>query len=94
MMRKELFPKILIGSNTVNAIANTEVPVLVIPELTRFENFLNKRRNRIVLASDLDKLENEGALGILKETLLFQSIKKEMTSNTHLPMLVFPDAKI
>ena len=62
--------KILIGSNTVNVIANTRVPVLVIPEVARFENFLNKGKNRIVLATDLDLLENEDALGILKEIAL------------------------
>ena len=32
--------KILMGSNTVNVIANTKVPVLVIPEAAKFENFL------------------------------------------------------
>ena len=59
--------KILIGSNTVNVIANTKVPVFVIPEVARFENFLNKGKNRIVLATDLDLLENEQALEILRE---------------------------
>src|SRR6185295_2957022 len=59
--------KILIGSNTVNVIANTRVPVLVIPEVARFENFLKKGKNRIILATDLDALENEGAISILKE---------------------------
>jgi len=62
--------KILIGSNTVNVIAKTKVPVLVIPEVARFENFLNKGKNRIVLATDLDLLENEEALDILKEIAL------------------------
>ena len=62
--------KILIGSNTVNVIAKTKVPVLVIPEVARFENFLNKGKNRIVLATDLDLLENEDALDILKEIAL------------------------
>jgi len=62
--------KILIGSNTVNVIAKTRVPVLVIPEVARFENFLNKGKNRIVLATDLDLLENEDALDILKEIAL------------------------
>ena len=59
--------KILIGSNTVNVLANTKVPVLVIPEVARFENFLKKGKNRIILATDLDALENEGAISILKE---------------------------
>ncbi len=62
--------KLLIGSNTVNVIANTSVPVLVIPEVARFEHFLNKGKNRIVLATDLDLLENEEALDILKEIAL------------------------
>jgi nucleotide-binding universal stress UspA family protein len=63
--------KILIGSNTVKLIANTRVPVLVIPEVARFESFLLKGKNRIVLATDLDFLENEDALRVLKEIALF-----------------------
>jgi len=59
--------KLLIGSNTVNVISNTRVPVLVIPEQARFKDFFKKGKNRIVLATDLDSLENEGALNILKE---------------------------
>lgn len=62
--------KILIGSNTVNVIANTSVPVLVIPEVARFEHFFNKGKNRIVLATDLDLLENERVLNVLKEIAL------------------------
>jgi nucleotide-binding universal stress UspA family protein len=62
--------KILIGSNTVNLLSNTKLPVLVIPEVARFEHFLNKAKNRIVLATDLDSLQNEGALNILKEIAL------------------------
>ena len=60
--------KILIGSNTVNVIANTKVPVLVIPEVARFENFLKKGKNRIVLATDLDLLENEDASTFLRKS--------------------------
>jgi nucleotide-binding universal stress UspA family protein len=59
--------RILIGSNTVNVITNTKVPVLVIPEVARFENFLNKGKNRIVLATDLEAVDNEDALEILKQ---------------------------
>lgn len=59
--------KFLMGSNTVNVIANTKVPVLVIPEVARFENFLMQGKNKIVLATDLDLLENEQSLYILKE---------------------------
>jgi nucleotide-binding universal stress UspA family protein len=62
--------KILIGSNTVNVISKTDVPVLVIPEVARFENFFNKGKNRIVLATDLDLFENEEVLNILKEIAL------------------------
>src|SRR5688572_16289276 len=62
--------KILIGSNTVNVIAKTTVPVLVIPEVARFENFLNKGKNGIVLATDLDAIENDAALDLLKEIAL------------------------
>ena len=39
--------KILIGSNTVNVIAKTKVPVLVIPEVARFENFLRKEKTEL-----------------------------------------------
>ncbi len=62
--------QVLLGSNTVNVIANIKVPVLVIPEVARFENFLRKGKNRIVLATDLEELENENALDILKEIAL------------------------
>ncbi len=62
--------KILIGSNTVNVISKIKLPVLVIPEVARFKNFLKKGKNRIVLATDLDSLENEGALDVLKEIAL------------------------
>ena len=62
--------RILIGSNTVKVIAKTTVPVLVIPEVARFENFARKGKNRIVLATDLELLENEDALNILKEIAL------------------------
>jgi len=62
--------RILIGSNTVNVIAKTKLPVLVIPEVARFENFLNEGKNRIILATDLDSLENQDAINILKEIAL------------------------
>jgi len=82
--------KILMGSNTVNVLANTKVPVLVIPEVARFENFLNEGKNRIALATDLDLLENEQALYILKEmALLIDAPKISVLSvrpeNTSLP---------
>ena len=59
--------RILIGSNTVKVLSNTTTPVLVIPEVARFEHFFNAGKNRIVLATDLDLLENEASLDILKE---------------------------
>jgi len=62
--------RILIGSNTVKVMANTRVPVLVIPEVARFEKFLKKGMNRVVLATDLEALENDNALDIVKEIAL------------------------
>jgi len=62
--------RILIGSNTVNVLAKTTVPVLVVPEAAKFENFLLKDKNRIVLATDLDTLAKMDALDILKKIAL------------------------
>jgi hypothetical protein len=62
--------RILIGSNTVKVIANTTIPILVIPEVARFEHFLKSGKNRIVLATDLELLDNENALDVLKEIAL------------------------
>src|SRR5215203_3256809 len=62
--------RILIGSNTVNVIASTKVPVLVIPEVARFENFLRKEKSTVVLATDLDTLEHDEALDVLKKIAL------------------------
>ena len=62
--------KILIGSNTVKVLSNVRVPVLVIPEVAKFEQFLDTGKNRVVLATDLDELHNEDALDILKEIAL------------------------
>lgn len=59
--------KILIGSNTVKVLANVQVPVLVIPEAARFEGFIKTGKNRIVMATDLNELNTENALDILKE---------------------------
>jgi nucleotide-binding universal stress UspA family protein len=59
--------RILIGSNTVKLIAKIKVPVLVVPEVAKFENFLLKGKNRIVLATDLDTLIKTDALDILKK---------------------------
>jgi len=62
--------RVLIGSNAVNVLAKTNLPVLVIPEVARFENFAEQGKNRVVLATDLDALENEDSLDILKEIAL------------------------
>ena len=84
--------KILMGSNTVNVIANTRVPVLVIPEVARFEDFLMQGKNTIVLATDLDLLENEQSLYILKKIAMLIiapkiSVLSVRPQNTSLPDL-------
>lgn len=85
--------KILIGSNTVNVIANTRVPVLVIPELARFENFIRKGKNRIVLATDLDSLENENSLLILKEIALLMIEPRVKILSVRPKNTTLPDSK-
>jgi nucleotide-binding universal stress UspA family protein len=85
--------KILIGSNTVNVVSKTKVPVLVIPEVARFENFINKGKNRIVLATDLDLLENENALDILKEIALLIIEPKVRVSSVRPKNTSLPDLK-
>jgi len=62
--------RILIGSNTVKVLTKIKVPVVGIPQAARFENFLKKGKNRVVLATDLDALENPDSLDILKEIAL------------------------
>src|SRR5436190_390898 len=59
--------RILIGSNTVNLLAKTKVPVFVIPEVARFESFLKKGKNRVVLATDLNELKSDESLDTLKK---------------------------
>ncbi|HEY6503702.1 MAG TPA: universal stress protein [Chitinophagaceae bacterium] len=85
--------KILIGSNTVNVIANTTVPVLVIPEVARFENFLNQGKNRIVFATDLELLEHEKAISILKEIALLISESKVRVLSVRPKNTGLPDMK-
>jgi nucleotide-binding universal stress UspA family protein len=85
--------RILIGSNTVNVIAKTRLPVLVIPEVARFENFLRKGKNRIVLATDLDLLENEEAVDILKEIALLISEPKVRVLSVRPENTILPDLK-
>jgi nucleotide-binding universal stress UspA family protein len=62
--------RILIGSNTVDVMAKVKIPVLVIPETARFDDFLRNGKSRIVLAADLGDLENYDALDVLKEIAL------------------------
>jgi nucleotide-binding universal stress UspA family protein len=85
--------KILIGSNTVHVIANTQLPVLVIPEVARFDNFLKQGKNRIVLASDLDLLENERAVGILKQIALLLIEPKLRVLSVRPENTILPDEK-
>ena len=85
--------KILIGSNTVNVIAKTKVPALVIPEVARFENFLDKGKNRVVLATDLDQLENDNALEILKEIALLVIEPKVRVVSVRPKNTFLPDSK-
>ena len=85
--------RILIGSNTVQVIANTRMPVLVIPEVARFENFLATERNRIVLATDLDELENEEAINILKEIALMITEPKVRVLSVRPQKTGLPDVK-
>jgi len=61
--------RILIGSNTVKVLAHTKVPVMVIPEVARFEDFNRKGKNRVVFATDLEEVENEASLDILAEVV-------------------------
>ncbi|HEY1870918.1 MAG TPA: universal stress protein, partial [Chitinophagaceae bacterium] len=83
--------KMLIGSNTVNVIANTNIPVLVIPEAARFKNF--NGRNRIVLATDLELLENDAVLDILKEIALFIEEPKLRVISVRPKYTTLPDLK-
>ena len=85
--------QILIGSNTVHLLANTRVPVLVIPEVARFEHFLNKEKNRVVLATDLDVLENEGAIDIVKEMALLITEPKVRVLSVRPEKTGLPDVK-
>ena len=84
--------RILIGSNTVKVIAETKLPVLVIPEEARFADFSRTGKNRIVLATDLESVDNEEGLELLKEiALLIIDPKVRVLSvrpkNTHLDPL-------
>lgn len=84
--------RIIIGSNAVKVISEIKIPVLVIPEFARFEDFVRKGKSRIVLATDLELLNNEHCVDILKEIALFivepkVRILSVRPKNTHLPEL-------
>src|SRR5215204_5731398 len=85
--------RILIGSNTVNVISKTNVPVLVIPEVARFENFLTDGKNRIVLATDLDTLENDYAVDILKKIAMLLVQPKVVVLSVRPKNTTLPDLK-
>lgn len=62
--------KILFGSNAVNVIEKIKLPVFVIPDMARFENFKARGKSRVVLATDLDVVKDETSLDILKKIAL------------------------
>jgi nucleotide-binding universal stress UspA family protein len=61
--------KILIGSNTMRVIAELKIPILVIPEKVKFEDFNKKGKSRVVLATDLEETKNEAGFDFLSEFL-------------------------
>jgi len=77
--------KILIGSNTVNLLAKTKAPVLVIPEKATFNDFLLTAKNRIVLATDLHGLTNMNVLSVIKEMALLMKEPKVRVLNVRPP---------
>lgn len=58
--------KILIGSNTVKILATIKLPTLIIPESAKFDEFIKKGKNRVVLATDLADVTNDSVLDILE----------------------------
>jgi nucleotide-binding universal stress UspA family protein len=85
--------KLLIGSNTVKVIAKINVPVLVIPEEARFENFIHNGKNRIVLATDLDLLKNDNSVDVLKEIALLIIQPKVRVLSVRPKNTMLPDVK-
>lgn len=85
--------KILIGSNTVKVLMHTKVPVLVIPEVAKFENFLNKEKRRVVLATDLDLLEDYSCLDIVKRIALLIAEPKLRVLSVRPKHTTLPDVK-
>lgn len=84
--------KILIGSNAVNVLSEIKIPTLVVPDNAKFENSIRKGKNRVVLATDLELLNNEKCVDILKEISLFIEqpkvrILSVRPANTQLPEL-------
>ena len=77
----------------MKVIANTQVPVLVIPEVARFENFLRQGKKKIILATDLDLLKNEQALYILKEIAMLIIEAKISVLSVRPPNTRLPDLK-
>lgn len=61
--------RILIGSNTVHVVAEIKLPILVIPGVAKFSDFLQTGKNRVVLASDLEEMKDESCLNFLEEFL-------------------------
>ena len=62
--------KILIGSNTVKVLSHVKVPVLVIPETVKFEEFNKTGKNRVVLATDLEEVSSDTVFKTLEEITL------------------------
>lgn len=59
--------RILVGSNTIKLLDCIKTPVFVIPATARFENFNKQGKNRVVFATDLEEVENEGCFGVLED---------------------------
>ena len=60
--------KLVLGSNTVNVLEKTSIPVLVVPEQAEYKSLrMNDNRNNIVLASDFGVTANEDALDLVKQ---------------------------
>ena len=85
--------KILIGSNAIDVIAEIKTPTLVVPESARFDDFIRKGKNRIVLATDLELLDNEHCVDILKEIALFIDEPKVRVLSVRPPGTKLPELK-
>src|SRR5215469_122110 len=85
--------EMLIGSNAVKVLAHAKVPTLIIPGEARFENFLNNQKNKVVLATDLDLLENDECLDILKEIALLIIEPKVRVVSVRPKHTTLPDLK-